>query len=197
MSPSRAYTNRRRKPPSRDTREQIVAAVRDLLEEGVFHETTVEEVAARAGVARATLYQHFGSRLGLVDAMCETFGRNPVLQVLKRTGDLDELFANVVEFWSAEERVLAPLYGVAGVDPAARDLVERQRRDRYGVIRRLVGALENESRLAGGVTSRDAFAVLAVLTSLETYLELRRHAGLSKADVVATLRASAARLPRA
>ena len=35
-----------------------MAAVRDLLAEGSFHESTVEEVAERAGISRATLYQH-------------------------------------------------------------------------------------------------------------------------------------------
>ena len=43
-------------------------AVRELLQEGAFHESTVEQVAARAGVSRATVYQQFGSRVGLVDA---------------------------------------------------------------------------------------------------------------------------------
>jgi AcrR family transcriptional regulator len=63
------YANRRRSRSSA-SRDQILAAVRSLLEEGVFHETTVEEVAQRARVSRATLYGHFGSRLGLVDALC-------------------------------------------------------------------------------------------------------------------------------
>jgi len=79
MSPTRAYRPRRR-PQSTGTRERIVAAVGELLEEGVFHEATVEEVADRAGVARATLYQHFGSRLGLVDAVCETIAQSPELR---------------------------------------------------------------------------------------------------------------------
>src|SRR5437879_5298470 len=54
---ARPYPVRRQAP--RDTRKRIIGAVRALLEEGTFHESTVEEVAARAGVARATLYQHF------------------------------------------------------------------------------------------------------------------------------------------
>jgi len=59
-----------RRQTSRRTRDRIMGAVRELLEEGAFHQSTVEEVASRAGVSRASLYQHFGSRLGLVDAMC-------------------------------------------------------------------------------------------------------------------------------
>ena len=99
---ARAYAPGRRGRSSSRTRERIVAAVRELLEEGTFHETTVEEVAARAGVARATLYQHFGSRLGLVDAMCETFDANPALIRLRTSVDLDAFVADVVTFWAAE-----------------------------------------------------------------------------------------------
>jgi len=163
-----------------------VAAVHALLEEGTFHESTVEQVAARAGVSRATLYQHFGSRLGLVDAMCETFDANPALVALRQTDDVDQFVDRVVEFWAAEERVLVQLYGVAAVDPAARDLVERQRRDRQSELRRLLAAL--------GIRDRSALAALSVLTSFETYRELRRTVGLPKREVVRTLQAAAGRL---
>jgi AcrR family transcriptional regulator len=172
------YVSRRRS--ARSTRDRIVGAVRELLEQGTFHETTVEEVASRAGVSRATLYQHFGTRLGLVDAMCETFDANPALVALRDEDDVDRWIERVVDFWASEEKVLVQLYGVAAVDPAARDLVERQRRDRHGELRRLLRA--------NGADDRAAFARLALLTSFETYQELRRAVGLSKGDVVATIR---------
>src|SRR5581483_4746200 len=139
------------------TRRRIVDAVRALLEEGTFHETTVEEVAERAGVSRATLYGHFGSRLGLVDAMCESFDVNPALVALRETADLDRWLERLVEFWSSEEKVLAQLYGAAAVDPAARDLVERQTRDRHGELKALLRMLDRDDP--------DAFAALAILTS--------------------------------
>lgn len=177
------YT-RRTKPRAR-TRERVVAAVRELLAEGAFHESTVEQVATRAGVSRASLYQHFGSRLGLVDALCDTFDATPALLAIRDTVSLDEFVFLVVEFWSSEEMILEQLYGVAAVDPAARDLVERQTRDRHGELRRLLQVL--------GVESKDAFAQLAVLTSFEAYRELRRRAGLPKRAVVEALREAAAR----
>lgn len=193
MTPTRAYRPRRA-ARSTGTRERIVAAVGDLLEEGTFHEATVEEVADRAGVARATLYQHFGSRLALVDAICETIGESPELRATKGATDLedadmatDELVANSVRFWAAHERLLEPLYGVAAVDPAAARLIERQRRDRTGVLARFARRLHREHRLRRGVGERRALALLLVLTSFETYLELRRHAGLAEREVVRTL----------
>jgi len=163
-----------------------MTAVRGLLEEGTFHESTVEEVAARAGVSRASLYQHFGSRLGLVDAMCETFDANPALVAVRQTDDVDEFVELVVDFWAAEEKILVQLYGVAAVDPAAHALVERQRRDRHGELRRVLAA--------GGVNGRNAFAALSLLTSFETYRELRRSIGLPKREVVRLLQEAARRL---
>jgi len=157
-------------------------AVRELLEEGSFHESTVEQVAARAGVSRASLYQHFGSRLDLVDAICETFADNEALRAAKNAETIDELVEACVEFWESEERLLGQLYGAAAIDPAARAFVERQRRDRYRTL----------ERIAGG--TKATVPVLAVLTSFETYLELRRHNRLSKRAVVHTLRDSAAKL---
>ena len=164
-----------------------MSTVRTLLEEGAFHESTVEEVASRAGVARATLYQHFGSRLGLVDAICETFGKNPALHALREAVDLDAFIVHIVEFWATEEKVLDQLYGAAALDPAAGDLVERQHRDRQRELKRLVGGL----RLRRGLTEREALALLSVLSSFETYQELRHRASLSKREVVRTLQQTA------
>lgn len=180
------YPSGRRQKPSQPTRARIIDAVRELLAEGAFHESTVEAVAARAGVSRATLYQHFGSRLGLVDAMCEAFDANPALISLRSAEDVDEFVALVVDFWATEEPVLAELYGVAAADPAAAALVERQRSDRHAELRRLLRRR--------GRSERRAFAALALLTSFETYRELRRGAGLSQRNVTTTIQDAARRL---
>jgi AcrR family transcriptional regulator len=194
----RAYRPRTRPTASARTRGRIVSAVRELLGEGTFHESTVEDVARRAGVARATLYQHFGSRLGLVDALCETFDANPALIAIRKAvllddpeEALDQTIAATVRFWASEEAVLQPLYGVAAVDPSAGALVERQTEDRRGELRRLLQNLRQHGRLVAGLADRRALALLLVLTSFETFEELRRRAGLAEREVVATLRGAA------
>src|SRR5690242_2918638 len=85
MPTARAYRAHQRTNRSEQTRARIMEAVRELLAEGSFHETAVEQVAERAGVSRATLYQHFRSRLDLIDAICETFDANPALLRLRQT----------------------------------------------------------------------------------------------------------------
>ncbi len=144
-------------------------AVRELLREGAFHQSTVEQVATRAGVSRATVYQQFGSRLGLVDAICDSLD----LVAIKESPDVATLLQRTTEFWAQEETLLSQLYDAAAVDPAAREFVERQTRDRYATLLQWV--------------DRSKVSVLGLLTSFETYRELRRRAGLSQRQVVAHL----------
>jgi AcrR family transcriptional regulator len=191
-----AYRTTRKPGRSEATRERITGAVRELLAEGTFHTSTVERVADRAGISRATLYQHFRSRLELVDAICETFDTNPALLELRQVIELpdaeaalDKTIANSIRFWSSEDAVLRQLYGVAAIDPAAQNLVDRQRNDRRGELERLVSNLHRARRLRDRTTAR-ALNLLLVLTSYETFRELRE-AGLSDRQLTATLQQAA------
>jgi len=198
--PTRPYRARRQPGRTQATREQIKSAVRELLAEGSFHASSVEQVAARAGVARATLYQHFRSRLELVDAICETFDENPALLQLRDAVELPdadtalaETIALTVRFWSSEDPILRQLYGAAAVDPAAQDLVDRQRRDRRSEYDRLVHNLERAGRLRAGLGRRQALSLLLVLSSYDTYRELRE-AGLSDRKVTTLLQRTTGQL---
>lgn len=197
MSTSRAYRTRHRKQRPQQTRERITTAVRELLAEGAFHESTVEEVADRAGISRATLYQHFASRLELVDAICDTFDANPALLALRKSVQLPdadaalaETIANAVGFWSSEDPILSQLYGVAAIDPAAQDLVDRQRVDRRGEMQRLAKRLRTAGRLRPGLTEAQAVAHLMILTSYGTYGELREDK-LARGKITTTLQDTA------
>jgi AcrR family transcriptional regulator len=180
MKATRSYRSRSRSAGARETRERIVAAVRELLRERRFHESTVEQVAERANVSRATVYQHFRSRIDLVDAICETFDVNPALMELRRAvvlpdpqAALSQTMGLCVRFWDSEDAILSGLYGVVAIDPAARDLVNRQRADRRREMRRLVRNLHTTRALRPAISAARALDILMVLTSYETYRELR------------------------
>jgi AcrR family transcriptional regulator len=192
---TRAYRPPRRSTRSDATRRKIMEAVHGLLAEGAFHEATIEEVADRAGVSRATVYLHFRSRLDMVDAICDTFAENDALQRAKAavdepdlTGALGAAIENSVRFWASEDAVFAELYGVVAVDPAAQAFVERQRADRHRHMERLARRLGADKRL-----QRRALTQLMLLTSYDTYRELRAE-GQSERDIVAALQESAVRL---
>src|SRR3954451_11109566 len=186
--PASVYRGQRRPERAERTRERIVDAVHELLEQGTFHESTVEQVAHHAGVSRATLYQHFNSRLDLVDAICDKLAFNPALLAIRQSiglpdldQALDETLANAVRFWSSEDRVLSQLYGVVAIDPAAQAFVDRQREDRRGEIARLARRLRRK-----GSSERSAFSTLMLLTSYDTFRELRG-TGLSDRELTKKL----------
>src|SRR4029079_18637894 len=108
------------------TRRRIVLAVRDLLEAESFHESTMEDVAERAGVSRATLYLHFRSRLDLVDSICDVMAENPALVELRETVALPhpadsptQTVASSARFLASYDTILTQPYCVFSVDPAA------------------------------------------------------------------------------
>jgi AcrR family transcriptional regulator len=187
---SRVYRARRGRPGSAETRDRILHTVRDLLAEGTFHEATVESIAARAGVARSTLNLHFGSRIGLVDAICEHLAEAgdlaEIKAALERPDPEDALrvaIACSVRFWAAEEPLHRSLYGLAEIDPAARAYVERQTTARRSDLRRLTRRLREGGRVRRGLSEADVLAVLLVATSFTTFDELRRNARLAPAAI--------------
>jgi hypothetical protein len=94
--------------------------------------------------------------------------------------DVATLLLRTTEFWAREETLLSQLYDAAAVDPAAREFVERQTRDRYRQLPHWV--------------DRSQVPTLGLLTSFETYVELRRRSGLTQRQVVTHLRKAAADL---
>jgi AcrR family transcriptional regulator len=86
-APPASDPSSRRRSGSRSaaTHEAILQATRELLAEGGVHHLTVEGVAARAGVAKTTIYRHYRSKdelaLAVLIAMVEQ------LVALPETGD--------------------------------------------------------------------------------------------------------------
>ena len=185
MAISRVYRQRLRADTTARTRAQIMDAVRRLLEQGSFHEASVEEIARLAGVGRATLYQHFGSRLGLVEAICESFADNPSMVAIQASPDVDDphaaatqMIGQAIRFWHSEEPLHRHLYGLAEIDESAADFVERQTVDRRSVVERVVARLAEAGALRDGVSETQARATLLLLTSFHSFQELRA-AGLT------------------
>jgi AcrR family transcriptional regulator len=57
------------RPPSEDARAAMLQAASDILAERGVSALSVEEVVRRSGVAKTTLYRHFGGADGLVFAL--------------------------------------------------------------------------------------------------------------------------------
>lgn len=120
-----------RRPGSTRTREDIIAAAREVFGERGYDGATVRSVAARAGVDPALLYHYFGSKQQLFVAAMEIPYRWE--SVLRETIDGphdqmgERLVSRMLGLW--EDPEVKPLFmGVvrsAATDPVAAEMVRR------------------------------------------------------------------------
>jgi AcrR family transcriptional regulator len=93
------------KPRSIKVHEAAVNATRDLLAEGGLPAATIDAIAARSGVSKATLYKHWPSRTAVA---AEAFGRDmadavPASDTGTTAGDLAEQVLLVSRFYASPE----------------------------------------------------------------------------------------------
>src|ERR1700748_1582297 len=63
--PDRAHSRSRVRMTGTQRREQLLDVGRSLFAERGFEATSVEEIAAKAGVSKPVVYEHFGGKEGL------------------------------------------------------------------------------------------------------------------------------------
>jgi hypothetical protein len=81
--------------------------------------------------------------------------------------------------WGAYGLVHEQLQAIGVLEPDASALIERQREEQRADLQALTRRLARASRLRSGISEARATATLHMLTSLETFLWLRREYGLS------------------
>jgi AcrR family transcriptional regulator len=166
------------------TRRRIVAAAAELFLDNGYGVTTLDQVAARAGVAVQTVYFHFGNKATLLKEALDVaaVGDDEPVPLLNRTW-LTELTAEpdpvrVIERWTAGgreimERVAPLLSVVRGTVGSDQDLAvqwevnEVQRRTAF---RALADLLADRSALREGLTVEDAADLAFLITSAENYM---------------------------
>jgi AcrR family transcriptional regulator len=176
MSP-RPYNLGQRQGQIDQGRRQILDSARALLREATSYAAfSVDAVAKRADVARATVYYQFGSKTGLLEALCDD------LADAGQLSELGEVFTNpdpevalsafvacFARFWDADRVVMRRLRALAALDPdvgaviAARD---QRRREGLAVL------VERINKGAGLPPTADpdrVVGILHALTSFETF----------------------------
>jgi AcrR family transcriptional regulator len=73
---------------SQGTRDALLNATRQIIEEDGYNKLTMATVAARAGVTRRAVYLHFTSRAELVSALYECLGGRRSARVAKPRVDV-------------------------------------------------------------------------------------------------------------
>lgn len=140
-----------------DRRQAILAAALDVFSERGFHEASLEDVAARDGISKALIYEHFPSKRELQRALMETYIHELLGRVIAAIGSAEP----------GEERLRV------GVD-AFLGFVE-ERRDAWRMLVRNVTDPEMAAALARLVEEVGAaIAVLMAADARRTRLSDRR-----------------------
>ena len=172
----RAYRLGQRQESSDKIRSRIVEAARKLLmAPGGLTEFSMENVAQKAGVTRLTIYNQFGSKVGLLEGVLDDIGRSggiperlsAAFQRPDPNDCLDAVVEAFVQFWNAERTAIRRLRSMAVLNPDFKGAKERDMLRRQVIETSLGRIMEHKGR------ARDRFQeildTLMMLTSFESF----------------------------
>jgi AcrR family transcriptional regulator len=192
--PARRYTSSRGSASSLRTTERVLDAAADLVAEDAFHTATMDDLARRAGVARATLFSRFGSKLGVLEALSLRCAGGPEMRALREAQSVEDPVAAIdallmagCDLWEKEGYIMVQLKAIVVLEPDASTIIDAQYDDQRRGMKDLARGLQKAGRLRQGWSAARATAALHALTSVETFMLLRRDHGLPLAKVKQTI----------
>lgn len=198
MSP-RQYRLGKRQQHIDETRARVVEAAHTLFSNPGYHQVTIEHLAREAGVARATIYHQFGTKVHVLEALmaelAESDGALRIRRVREHENAATALRLYIPElcrFWGREEPFFRQLFGILAVEPDAMRLMELYEGRRREFVTWLVKRLDDQGHLRPGMSQRIAADIIWLLTSFQSFDQLRRRSGLSVRATSASLATLAA-----
>ena len=172
MSP-RPYRLGKREEVIDQGRHRILDAARELLRTATAYPGfTVDAVARRADVARGTVYYQFGSKTGLLEAICDDLAEAGGMADLARAftnpapeAAIHDFITAFAGFWAADRIVMRRLRALAALDPDVGAVIAARDQRRHEGLAVLVTRLPRST----GVTAGQTVQMLHALTSFETF----------------------------
>ncbi len=182
MSP-RLYQSPSRDAAASQTRERILAAAANILgaAKGI-EDFSLQAVAKKAGVTRLTVYNQFGSRRALLEAVFDERAARGGLHRLAEamaTPDPHAALLQIIvvfcEFWTFDPGALGLLHAAGASDPdlapSIAERSERRRRLFAALVRRMMDSDRSRPKAA-----RDLVDTLFALTSFWFFSQLATRA---------------------
>ena len=163
-----AATAPRRRLSAPDRRAAILDDALEIFSARGFNEASLDDVAARGGISKALIYEHFSSKRELQLALLDTFVHELIGRVVGAIGGADEnearLRAGIEAFLEfAEERPAALRLLTRNVsDPDAGEALDRLREEAAGAVASMMVA-DAPPPQPGDLAVEETSAVLAHL----------------------------------
>jgi AcrR family transcriptional regulator len=174
MSP-RPYQLGKRQEQIDQSRRRVVDAARSLLAEAnTYGSFTIEAVAKRAGVAKATVYYQFDSKTGLIEAVCDALAADSGMSDLAAAfsdpdpiAGLRTLVGVFARFWSEDRGVMRRLRALAALDSEVEAVIASRDQRRRTALEVIVDRAVDGREPARG--REQLVRTLWMLTSFETF----------------------------
>ncbi|MGC0415856.1 TetR/AcrR family transcriptional regulator [Embleya sp. AB8] len=177
MSP-RVYRSDKRQAAAEETRQRVLAAARSLLA-GDRPRISVDAVAKAADVSRQTIYNVFGTKSGLLEALFDSLAGRAGLDVTRafHAPDADTALRRFTEgfchFWASDPIVIRRLRGMAVLDPDLDHLLHDRDDRRRSALTALL-AHHADTADTAAPTTEETVDLICQLTGFETYEGLSR-----------------------
>src|SRR5829696_1628694 len=176
----RPYTTGRRSG-SRDSVDRVLEAAEQLIKKNAFHLATMDEIATAAGVSRATVFNRFGSKLGVLQALFSRAIEGPEMEAIRRALEIEDpvesleaLIGGSCVIWESQAFVHEQLQAIVVLEPDGSVLIDQQRQDQRADLQLLARRLSRAGQLRPELSEARATATLHMLTNLEAFSWLRR-----------------------
>jgi AcrR family transcriptional regulator len=183
----RRYDSTRRKEQARQTRAAILEAAQRLFAERGYASSTIEAIAAGAGVAVDTVYAAFGNKRGVLSSLMDVRvgGDDQPVGVLDRPGpqrvrrepsqkqQLAAFASDVTAIIERSRPVDDIIRSAAAVDGEIATMRSRLHETRFQNMLQFVGWLSANGPLRQGLTEAEAAGIVWSLTSPEIHRLLR------------------------
>ena len=189
----RSYNLGVRRSRMAKTRAGILEAARALFAQEGVHRVSVKAIAEKASVSRKTVYNHFGSKTGLLSALLDSLDEQANIEKTARAMALPDpveaLRAYIrtnCQLWAADITVYRNVFRAAPFDRELEHAVYQQERDRKAAVAWLVRRISRTGRLDPQISKWEAVDMIWLLTHLESFDFLYRREG-AKLDSVSSI----------